>query len=114
MSNCLFCKIINKDIPATVVYEDEHVLVFDDINPAAPTHKLIIPKKHIATLNDLSKEDTWTIGHMIQVGQQTAKSLGHAEDGYRLVINCNEHGGQTVYHIHLHLLAGRQLDWPPG
>lgn len=114
MSDCLFCNIINKEIPAQIAYEDEHVLAFNDINPQAPEHLLIIPKKHISTLNDLSSEDTFTVGHMVQTGQKLANQLGHGDNGYRLVMNCNQHGGQTVFHIHLHLLAGRQLDWPPG
>lgn len=114
MSECLFCKIIAGDIPAKISYQDDLVLAFDDINPQAPAHKLIIPKKHISTLNDLTSDDTHIIGHMVQTGQQLANQLGYAEEGYRLVMNCNQHGGQTVYHIHLHLLAGRQLDWPPG
>ena len=114
MKNCLFCKIVTGDIPATLLYEDEHVIAFDDINPQAPTHKLIIPRKHIATLNDLTQEDSQLVGHMSYVGQKIAKTLQHSEQGYRLVMNCNEHGGQTVYHIHMHLLAGRQLEWPPG
>ena len=114
MTNCLFCKIIDGDIPAKLVYEDDMVIAFNDINPQAPTHILILPRKHIDTLNHLTTNDTLIVGHMIQVGQQLANKLGHAENGYRLVMNCNGDGGQTVFHIHLHLLAGRQLDWPPG
>lgn len=114
MNDCLFCKIVTNEIPADIEYEDDLVLAFRDINPQAPSHFLIIPKKHISTLNDLSDNDTQLMGHIIQVGQQLANKLGHGDDGYRLVMNCNNHGGQTVYHIHLHLMAGRQLDWPPG
>jgi histidine triad (HIT) family protein len=114
MENCLFCKIVTGEIPATLLYEDEHVIAFDDINPQAPTHKLIIPRKHIATLNHLTQENSQLVGHMSYVGQQLANTLEHAEQGYRLVMNCNQHGGQTVFHIHMHLLAGRQLEWPPG
>lgn len=114
MSDCLFCKIIAKKTPATIIYEDEDVLAFDDINPAAPTHKLIIPKKHIATINDLNVEDTLLVGKLVKTAQHLAKKLKHADTGYRCVFNCNNDGGQTVYHIHMHLLAGRELGWPPG
>jgi histidine triad (HIT) family protein len=112
--NCLFCKIVNKEIPAEIIYQDNYVLAFNDLHPQAPTHILIIPKCHISTLNDLTDEDTVTVGHMIQAAQKLAKKFNHAENGYRIVMNCNEHGGQSVFHIHMHLLAGRQLDWPPG
>ncbi len=114
MSDCLFCKIISNEIKADIVYQDDKVLAFNDINPQAPTHVLIIPKKHISSLNDLSNDDTLTIGQLAQTAQTLAKQYKHSEDGYRLVMNCNQHGGQTVYHIHMHLLAGRQLTWPPG
>jgi histidine triad (HIT) family protein len=114
MSDCLFCKIIAKTIPATIVHEDDHVLAFRDISPKAPTHILIIPKKHIATLNDIENDDKNLLGHMITTAKQLAKADGLADDGYRLVINCNDDGGQTVFHIHLHLLGGRQMSWPPG
>jgi histidine triad (HIT) family protein len=114
MTECLFCKIINGVIPATLVYEDDTVIAFNDINPQAPTHILIVPRQHIATLNHLTQDDTFIVGHMVQVGQRLANQLGHSENGYRLVMNCNGDGGQTVFHIHLHLLAGRQLEWPPG
>jgi histidine triad (HIT) family protein len=114
MSDCLFCKIIAKTIPATIVHEDDQVLAFRDISPKAPTHILIIPKKHIATLNDIENDDKNLLGHMITTAKQLAKADGLADDGYRLVINCNEDGGQTVFHIHLHLLGGRQMSWPPG
>lgn len=112
--SCLFCKIIAGDIPADKVYEDEQVLAFRDINPAAPTHVLIIPKKHIETLNHAEVEDEAVLGHMMLVGQKIAAQEGVEEDGYRLVMNTNRGGGQSVYHIHLHLLAGRSLQWPPG
>jgi histidine triad (HIT) family protein len=114
MTDCLFCKIIKGDIPATLVYEDETVIAFNDLHPQAPTHILIVPRKHISTLNHLIEIDTLTIGHMVQIAQQLANELEHGENGYRLVMNCNSDGGQTVFHIHLHLLAGRQLEWPPG
>jgi histidine triad (HIT) family protein len=114
MSDCLFCKIINKAIPATVVHEDEHVLAFRDISPKAPAHLLVIPKKHISTINDIQEDDKNLLGHMIFTAKQLAQTEGLAEDGYRLVMNCNEDGGQTVFHIHLHVLGGRQMTWPPG
>lgn len=112
--NCLFCKIINKDIPSDVVYEDEDVLAFNDINPQAPIHVLIIPKKHIATINDANDEDEKCLGKIILTAKKIAAKLGVNDNGYRLVYNVNQDGGQEVYHIHLHLLAGRQLSWPPG
>jgi histidine triad (HIT) family protein len=114
MTTCLFCKIIAGTIPSTPVFEDEQLIVIDDINPVSPVHKLIIPKKHIATLNDLSTEDTLLMGHLLVTGAKLAQTLGIAEDGYRLVENCNAAAGQTVYHIHMHLLGGRNFHWPPG
>lgn len=112
--DCLFCKIIQQEIPAKIFHEDEEIFAFYDINPQAPTHLLIIPKKHIPTLNDLDAEDNAMLGHLIQSAAKFAKTLGHDEQGYRLVTNCNDDGGQTVHHIHWHLLAGRRLTWPPG
>jgi len=114
MNDCLFCKILAREIPADILYEDEQVLAFSDIDPKAPTHALIIPKIHISTINDLTEEHNALIGHMFQVAKKIAKTKGYAEDGYRVVMNCNRGGGQAVYHIHLHLLAGRQMQWPPG
>ncbi|GAA0790988.1 histidine triad nucleotide-binding protein [Marinobacterium sediminicola] len=111
--DCLFCKILDGDIPAEVVYEDDQVLAFRDINPQAPFHCLIIPRKHIATLNDIADEDQALVGHMIQAAGTIAKQQGFDESGYRTVFNCNTHGGQTVYHIHLHLLGGKPMGWPP-
>lgn len=111
--DCLFCKIVAKDIPAKVVYEDEQVLAFEDISPQAPHHVLIIPKQHVATLNDLSDQHQQLVGKMVQTAAVVARQLGFAEDGYRTVFNCNEDGGQTVYHIHLHVLGGKPLGWPP-
>jgi len=111
--DCLFCKIINKEIPAEIIYEDEHVIAFNDISPQAPTHALIIPRKHIATLNDVQAEDAALVGHMVKTAATIAKQLGFDENGYRTVFNCNPHGGQTVYHIHLHLLGGKPMGWPP-
>ncbi len=112
--DCIFCKIANKSIPSEIVYEDDALVAFNDIRPRAPTHQLIIPKKHIATVNDVRPEDAGLVGQMILVAQKLAKDSKHAEKGYRLVFNCNTAGGQEVYHLHLHLLAGRQMTWPPG
>ena len=106
------CKIANKEADAKLLYEDGTLLAFEDINPKAPIHILIIPKKHIATLNDISENDIQLTGKMLQVAQQLAKKLGIAEDGYRVIINCNQQGGQEVFHIHFHLLGGKQLSWP--
>lgn len=112
--DCLFCKILTGEIPCEAVYQDEQLLVFKDINPQAPHHLLIIPKKHIATVNDITREDQALIGHMVLTAKEMAAKLGVDERGYRLVLNTNQDGGQQVYHIHLHLLAGRPLLWPPG
>ena len=114
MSNCLFCKIINEEIPTKLLYEDEYVVAFNDINPQAPLHYLVIPKKHIATLNDLKPEDEALIGKMYLAAKHLVDRAGAAEDGYRTVMNCGELAGQTVFHIHLHVLAGRSMKWPPG
>lgn len=111
---CLFCKIASGDIPANIIYQDEHVVCFDDIQPQAPYHKLIIPRKHIATINDIEQQDQALIGYMTTTAAKIAKHLEIAEKGYRLVFNCNSQGGQMVYHIHLHLLGGKQMTWPPG
>jgi histidine triad (HIT) family protein len=109
----IFDKIINKEIPADIIYEDDLALAFKDINPQAPTHFLVIPKTRIATMNDINEENAHLIGHLYVVAAKIAAELGFADDGYRAVMNCNEHGGQTVYHIHLHVLAGKPLGWPP-
>ncbi|MEO8010218.1 MAG: histidine triad nucleotide-binding protein [Dokdonella sp.] len=114
MIDTLFGKIIRREIPADIVYEDDEMLAFRDINAQAPTHVLFIPIKPIATLNDLTDDDALLIGKLVLAATRYAKSEGFAEDGYRCVINCNRDGGQSVYHIHLHLLAGRRLQWPPG
>lgn len=111
---CLFCKIANGEIPANIVYRDDQVIAFDDINPQAPHHKLIIPIKHISTINDLNTDENQLVGHMIQTAKKLAHELNIAEEGYRIVMNCNQGAGQTVFHIHAHLLGGRQLTWPPG
>lgn len=112
--NCLFCKVVSGDIPSHKVYEDDDVLAFKDINPAAPHHLLIIPKKHIATMNDATADDQLLLGKMMLVAKDLAAQEGVDESGYRLTLNTNGEGGQAVYHIHLHLLAGRQMAWPPG
>lgn len=114
MTDCIFCKIVNGDIPATKVYEDEDVLAFRDLNPQAPVHVLVIPRKHIATTNDLQPDDAALVGKMYLAAQQIARDEGISESGYRTVINCNAEAGQTVFHIHLHLLGGRPMGWPPG
>lgn len=114
MNNCLFCRIIEGTLPTTIIYEDDQVLALEDINPQAPTHFLIIPKQHIATLNDINENNAPLIGHILYVAKQLAAAHGYAESGYRVVMNCNQDGGQTVFHIHCHLLGGRSLSWPPG
>lgn len=114
MSDCLFCKIIAGEIPSDKVYENDNIFAFRDINPAAPTHILIIPKEHIATTNDLDESHKTIIGEIVLTAKQLAEDEGIAESGYRTVFNCNKDGGQAVYHIHLHLLGGRQMGWPPG
>ncbi len=114
MTDCLFCKMVTREITPDVVFEDDDVLAFRDINPQAPTHILIIPKRHIATLNDLEAEDAELIGKMYLVAKQLAAEEGIAETGYRTNFNCNSDGGQEVYHLHLHLLGGRKMEWPPG
>lgn len=111
---CLFCKIIAKEIPGDVVYEDEHALAFKDIRPVAPSHVLVIPKKHIAAIHDLTPEDAVTVGNVLVAARKVADQLGLTAAGYRLVINDGDAAGQTVHHIHVHVLGGRQLTWPPG
>ncbi len=109
----IFSKIIRREIPADIVYEDDEVLAFKDINPQAPFHVLIIPKTPIATINDIQPDQAELVGKLYLAAAKLAKEQGFANDGYRVVMNCNEHGGQTVYHIHLHMLAGKPLGWPP-
>ncbi|MEM0912581.1 MAG: histidine triad nucleotide-binding protein [Pseudomonadota bacterium] len=113
MSETIFTKIINKEIPADILYEDDRVLAFKDINPQAPIHFLVIPKKAIATINDIEQEDEAVVGYLYRTAATLCAELGVAENGYRTVMNCNNDGGQTVYHIHLHVLAGKPLGWPP-
>jgi len=112
--DCIFCKIAQGKLNANIKYEDESVLAFADVNPQAPEHLLIIPRQHIASLNDLTPAELPLIGKMVATATALAKEKEQAEAGYRLVMNCNAAGGQTVFHIHLHLLAGRTLHWPPG
>lgn len=114
MTKTIFEKIILREIPANIHYEDEDLIVIDDINPTAQIHLLIIPKKKIETLNNLTHEDTNLVGKMIQTAKDMASKLGIDKSGYRTIFNCNEDGGQTVYHIHLHLVGGRTFGWPPG
>lgn len=109
MSDCIFCKIVKGEIPSTNIYRDEQVTAFRDLSPAAPTHILIVPNKHIDSVNSMTADDEQLIGHLFFAAKQIAAQEGLAEDGFRLVINTNAHGGQTVFHIHLHLLGGRQL-----
>jgi len=114
MTDCLFCKMITGEITPDTVYEDDDVLAFRDMNPQAPTHVLVIPKQHIATLNDMDGDNAHLIGKMLLAAAAIASREGFAEQGYRTVMNCNADGGQTVFHIHLHLLGGRCMHWPPG
>ena len=114
MSDCLFCRIAAKKIPAKIIHEDADTVAFEDINPQAPVHVLIIPKKHISTTLELAEEDKALIGHLFFVAAKIAKEKGIADRGFRLVNNTNAEAGQTVYHIHLHLLGGRPMHWPPG
>ncbi len=114
MSDCLFCKIIAGDIPGAVVYSDDRLVAFNDINPQAPMHVLIVPRRHIPTLNDLSAADDGLMGEMIRRAAAIARERGYADGGYRAVFNCNREAGQSVWHIHLHVLGGRRLTWPPG
>jgi histidine triad (HIT) family protein len=114
MSNCLFCRIIAGEIPGSIVYQDDALVVLKDINPQAPLHLLVIPRRHIATLNDLTPEDDALVGSLFRRAAALAVEHGYAERGYRTVFNTNREAGQTVFHLHLHLLAGRGLAWPPG
>jgi len=114
MSDCLFCRIARKDIPASIVYEDERVLAFNDINPQGPTHVLVIPKAHIPSLNDLTPDDDAIVGEVVRRAAAIAKDRGIAAGGFRTIFNTNKDAGQTVFHIHLHLIGGRALHWPPG
>jgi histidine triad (HIT) family protein len=112
--SCLFCRIVRGEIPASLVYEDEDMIALNDINPQAPTHVLLVPRKHIPTTNDLAPDDDALIGRMLRRAAAIAAERGHAERGYRTIFNCNREAGQTVFHIHLHVLGGRAMGWPPG
>lgn len=112
--DCLFCKVLNGDIPADIVYESDSAIAFRDINPQAPTHVLVIPRKHVATINDLDEGDQEIVGSLYLAAKDIARAEGLSDEGYRVVMNCNEGAGQSVFHIHLHVLGGRALSWPPG
>lgn len=114
MSDCLFCKMVTGEIQPDIVLENDQILAFRDLNPQAPTHYLIIPKKHITSINDLNEVDAPLLGNMYLAASQLAGECGIAESGYRTLINCGADGGQTVFHLHLHLLGGRVMQWPPG
>lgn len=114
MSDCVFCKIAAKAVPAALVYEDAEVVAFDDQNPQAPVHVLVVPKRHIPSLNDLAPEDEAVAGRLFRVAASIARARGVAEPGWRAVVNTNREGGQIVFHVHLHLLGGRPMYWPPG
>ena len=112
--NCIFCKIIEKKIPANVVFEDENAVAFEDLNPQAPVHTLIVPKRHIADIHSIETSDREVVGHLFLVAKTLASQKGLEKRGYRMVINNGQDAGQTVFHIHLHLLSGRSFSWPPG
>lgn len=114
MADCLFCRIINREIKGSIVYEDDRLIAFNDINPQAPTHVLIVPKRHIASLNDLTPDDDEIVGEMARRAAEIAKDKGISAGGFRTVFNTNRDAGQTVFHIHLHLIGGRVMHWPPG
>ncbi|MFW6132077.1 MAG: histidine triad nucleotide-binding protein [Candidatus Aminicenantaceae bacterium] len=114
MENCIFCKIINKEIPSKIIYEDEKILAFEDINPQAPIHILIIPKEHYASLNEIPENKTEIIGAIFSKARDIAEQKGITQKGYRIVLNTGKDSGQDVFHIHFHLLAGRKMNWPPG
>ncbi len=112
--DCLFCKVVEGTVSAKIVYQDERLVAFRDINPQAPTHVLIVPRRHVASLNELTESDDALVGEMIRRAAAIAREHGHADRGYRTVFNCNADAGQTVFHIHLHVLGGRTMRWPPG
>ena len=112
--NCIFCRIVAGEIPADIVYTDEHTVAFRDVNPQAPTHLLVIPREHIESLNDAGRSDEQLLGHLLRVAARVANEAGHSESGYRTVINTGADGGQSVFHLHVHVLGGRPLTWPPG
>ena len=114
MSNCIFCKILAKEIPSKIVYEDDICMAFDDVNPQAPVHVLIVPREHIPTITDVTEDQKWLIGHLCMVVNKIADSKNIKEPGFRVIINSNPAGGQMVYHLHIHVMGGRQMIWPPG
>lgn len=114
MAECLFCRIINREIQATIIYEDDRIVAFNDINPQAPTHVLVVPRRHVATLDDLTPDDDQLAGELVRRAAAIAKQRGISAGGYRTVFNTNRDAGQTVFHIHLHLMGGRTMHWPPG
>jgi histidine triad (HIT) family protein len=114
MAGCLFCRIISREIQATIVYEDEQLVAFNDINPQAPTHVLLVPRRHIESLNDLTRDDDQLVGELVRRAAAIAKQRGVSASGFRTVFNTNVDAGQSVFHIHLHLLGGRPMHWPPG
>ncbi|MBI4650866.1 histidine triad nucleotide-binding protein [Candidatus Desantisbacteria bacterium] len=114
MENCIFCKIVKREIPGKIVYEDNEIIAIEDINPQAKIHILIIPKKHISTILDITEDDSSLIFKIHKIINKLAKDTGCSENGFRVVLNCNKDGGQAVYHIHYHLIGGRKMDWPPG
>ena len=114
MSECIFCKIVAKAIPAALIYEDDLVVAFDDVNPQAPTHTLVIPRRHVGSIAELQDSDIELLGRLMLAGNTIARQKGIADAGYRVVVNTGAHGGQSVFHLHLHILGGRHLAWPPG
>ncbi|NLW41391.1 MAG: histidine triad nucleotide-binding protein [Tissierellia bacterium] len=114
MSDCIFCKIINRELPSEIVYEDDEILAFKDVNPQSPVHILVIPKEHIESLNHINSSHSNLIGNIFVTIRNIAEELGIDKEGYRVVNNCGENGGQTVSHIHFHILGGRKFSWPPG
>lgn len=114
MSDCLFCKITRGEIPSTAVYEDEHTYAFRDINPQAPVHVLVVPREHLPRLSDATEAQEQLLGHLLYAAAEIARKEGISDAGYRLVINCGEHGQQAVEHLHVHVIGGRQMEWPPG
>ena len=111
---CIFCKIAQEETPANIIYKDEHVVAFEDVNPQAPVHILVVPRKHISTSLDITDEDTLVMGYLFQVANTIAQQKGISDRGFRMVMNCNHEAGQTVFHVHLHVLGGRIMAWPPG
>ncbi len=113
-TRCVFCRIVDGGLPSKPVFQDDHVFAFHDVNPQAPVHVLVVPRRHIATLNDLTPEEDALVGRLVRCATRIAQDLSHGAGGYRLVWNCGADAGQSVFHVHLHLLAGRRMGWPPG